>query len=857
MLSAALLSIVIAVTSDDRPPELVAKLIQETCVDCHRGASAEAELDLQRLPWTTDSASGLQPWIHVYDRIASGEMPPDAERLPGRQRVAVLKALSDALHLGDHALVRKSGRGPLRRLNQREYEDTLRDLLGMPHLDVRDILPEDRVTHHSNKSASTLDMTRVQLAAYLDAADAALRQAVASGVTRRPQQSYHALATKMFPKAIDHAGRESTFYAKHSRMIPLTTGDLKRIRETDAHDPEVEVAIFRSATWPYYGYPEEFLAKETGVYSVRFAARAVRQLRDFRLVPSSAPQPMTFRARQPSKADVSGDVRGVGGTIDVRPEPATYETSVRLKAGETIEYSLLGLPVPFPITSHGGPLYYDFPPMPAGGHPGIAFRWIEIAGPVESEVWPPPSHQVLFDDLPLRPAQTSDSWLRIDVVSQSPRVDAWRLLKRFATAAAHRPVPESALREYEQLIHQQLDEGRSFAAAMIAGYKAFLCSGHFLYVRNPENSKDLFARASRLAFLLWNSRPDDRLRKLAQSGELDKPAVLHREIDRLIADRRFERFIENFTDYWLDLRHLNRDAPDIRLYPEYRGDDYLVESMGQETRAFITSLIRENLSVKALVDSDFAMVNDRLAQHYELPAVSGSAMRRVSLPNGSSRGGLLTQAAISKVTANGTTTSPVIRGAWVMDRVLGQPPPPPPPDVATIEPDLRGSTTIRDILDRHASDESCATCHRRFDPVGLALENFDILGGWRERYRSLEKGDEITGIDRAGHKYSYRVAEAVDSTGQLMDGQSFRDVHELKAILVTDARQLARNLLRRLTVYATGTPIRFSDRREIEAILDHCEPAGFRLGDLLHGLLTNRIFVGEEPRHPLTTDRTS
>ena len=181
-----------------------------------------------------------------------------------------------------------------------------------------------------------------------------------------------------------------------------------------------------------------------------------------------------------------------------------------------------------------------------------------------------------------------------------------------------------------------------------------------------------------------------------------------------------------------------------------------------------------------------------------------------------------------------------------MDRIVGDPPPPPPTTVPTVEPDIRGAKTIRELLAKRTTSESCAGCHARFDPVGLALENFDIMGGWRDRYRSLERGDRVTGIDRAGHQYVYHVAQTVEPSGQLLDGRSFQNIHQLKELLGSNPRQLARNLLHQFTVYATGTPVRFSDRLEIESILDQCEPDGYRVRDLLHGLVQNRIFVGPE-----------
>ncbi|MGB1925310.1 MAG: DUF1588 domain-containing protein, partial [Rubripirellula sp.] len=233
-------------------------------------------------------------------------------------------------------------------------------------------------------------------------------------------------------------------------------------------------------------------------------------------------------------------------------------------------------------------------------------------------------------------------------------------------------------------------------------------------------------------------------------------------------------------------------------------------------------------------------------RHYQLDPVSGSQMQKVVLPHESPYGGLLTQAAIMKVTANGVSTSPVIRGAWIMDRLMGQPPPPPPKSVSAVEPDIRGAKTIRELLNLHTKSESCASCHAKFDPLGVALENFDILGGWRSHYRGTEQGESVTGIDRAGHDYRYTLAGLVDASGQMWDGRRFQDIHNLKTLLVSNPRQLAKNLLHQFTLYATGTPIRFSDREEIASILSACESDGYRVRDLIHSLVQSRIFLGKD-----------
>jgi hypothetical protein len=214
------------------------------------------------------------------------------------------------------------------------------------------------------------------------------------------------------------------------------------------------------------------------------------------------------------------------------------------------------------------------------------------------------------------------------------------------------------------------------------------------------------------------------------------------------------------------------------------------------------------------------------------------------LPKGSPYGGLLTQGAILKITANGTATSPVLRGAWIMDRILGEPPPPPPPGVPAVEPDIRGARSIRELLALHTKSATCASCHAKFDPVGLALENFDVMGRWRTHYRGTAEGERVTGIDHTGHDFAYTIAGKVDPSGVLQDGRSFRDVGELKAILASNPRQLARNLLQQFTVYATGTPVRFSDRAEIERLLDACAASGYRVRDLIHAFVGSKIFLG-------------
>jgi len=835
-----------AATSSPAPEVVTTRFIEANCLDCHDDEKTKGELNLERLPFTPENSKNRQRWIQIFDRINKREMPPKDERLPEKERSDLLSFLEDALVNADLAELASKGRGSLRRLTRGEFEHNLQDLLQLPHLDIRDRLPSERTSAGFTKVSTTLDMSRVQWDAFLNATESALIQAIASGTAPIESSRYQARGTDLYPKLNVHAGHESMHFSKRGSMVAISNADLKHIQETGEHDPELEMALFRSATWPFYGYPRRFLATHNGAYRVRFSARAVRQLPGFRLVSATAPVPMTFRARQPSAADVSGDVRATGGLLDIQPTASVFETTIRLKAGETFEYSLLGLPVPHPITSHGGPLYYNFPPMPPEGHRGVAFQWLEVEGPSPPTEWPPASHRILFGDLPLSES-SPDSDLPIKVLSQAPLADAERLMIAFADKASRQPLSPDDTKSFINLIHTQLTDGTEFTRAILIGYKAFLCSSHFLYLREPQpkTNDTSYALANRLSHFLWNSRPDQKLSQRADKDELTTPTVLRDEIRRLIKDERFERFVVNFTDEWLDLNQLLRDTPDIRLFPEYRKDDYLIKSMERETRTYFKQLIRENQPITALIDSQFACINDRLARHYGFAPVKGSAIRKITLPDQSPYGGLLTQGAIMKVTSNGTSTSPVIRGAWVMTKLLGDPPPKPPTSVPAVEPDIRGATTVREILAAHTETKSCANCHARFDPIGFALENFDIMGAWRDYYRGLEKGFEITGIDRAGHAFAYRIAQPVDASGQLLNGDTFQNVRDLKRILVTRPRPLAQNLLHQWTLYATGAPVRFSDRRIIDTILDDCDEKGYRIGDLFESFIQSRIFTGD------------
>jgi hypothetical protein len=459
-----------------------------------------------------------------------------------------------------------------------------------------------------------------------------------------------------------------------------------------------------------------------------------------------------------------------------------------------------------------------------------------VEGPLY-DTWPTPSHRLLAGGLPLKADGES-----VEIIPTDPVKDGERLVRAFVPRALRRPVTEADIEPFVKLFHTARGAGAGFTEALFTAYSAVLCSPTFVTLEERPGPLDDYALAARLAYFLWNTEPDATLRGVAARGALRNPRELAAQTQRLLADPKASRFVEAFLDYWLDLRKVGITNPDETLYPDYYLDDILTESCVDETRGFFAELVRADLPARNLVGSDFVTINETLAGLYQLPGVQGSQIRRVPLPKDSVRGGLLTQASVLKVTANGTTTSPVIRGVWITERILGQTVPPPPAAVPAVEPDIRGATTIREQLAKHRNQPACASCHMKIDPPGFALESFDIFGGYREKYRALGAGPKVPGFGKNGQPFVFTAAQPVDPSGTLADGRSFKDVRDFKRLLLQDERQIARNLVRQLVTYSTGAPVRFGDRPKIEAILDGAEPGGYRVRSLIQGIIASGLF---------------
>jgi hypothetical protein len=551
---------------------------------------------------------------------------------------------------------------------------------------------------------------------------------------------------------------------------------------------------------------------------------------------------------------IGGDViagRGETHTIgffDAPPDkPTVIEFTDRMARNETFKV--------MPFRLEGGERARGTGPAKYTG-PGLAVQWVEVEGPLAGE-WPPVSHTRLFGSLPLKPLPENDERGKkiyrkptdpvFTVASEQPAADAEKLLRDFVPRAFRRPVSEADVAPFIALVKSRLDNHYSFEESMRVGYKAVLTSPEFLFLHETPSKLDDYALASRLSYFLWSSMPDAELLNLAKAGKLSQPAVLYAQTERLLASPKAHAFTENFLGQWLDLRLIDFTTPDKKLYPEF--DELLKTSMVRETQLFFDEILKNDLPVQTFIQSDFAMLNERLADHYGIPGVSGQEFRKVKLPPDSHRGGLLGQASILKVTANGTSTSPVLRGKWILDRIMGLPPAPPPKNVGSIEPDIRGAKTIREQLDKHRNVESCATCHTKIAPPGFALENFDVIGGWRDRYRIVpEPGKKADTVALRGDTSAQRrvaVGPVVDASYQLENGATFHDVDEFKTLLLKDKEQIARCLAGKLLIYATGAGIQFSDRPVIAQIVAQSQAKNYGLRTMIHEVVQSREFLNK------------
>jgi hypothetical protein len=886
------------------PADELSGFTDRYCSSCHNDTDKEAGLDLTTLKYAPDDPANFATWVKVHDRVQTGEMPPKEKKRPVAAELnTFVKTLGSSLVTADRAVIARDGRARQRRLNRTEYENAVRDLFQAPYLEVRGKLPEDGEASRFNKSSEALGVSFVHMKQYMNAAETAISAIMGVEFVRPETTTKRYYARETPTLTVINPSERLLGHPERMKFPALGTGpqpDVIRhkvpmtVGESDPATRELEAIGWVASN--YEAFPtgwNSFQAPVTGKYRVRFSGYTLwvgpwgsRQGPKWdgmdRFAKAQSDIPRWYMANYdhvfPGRRDEPIVVysRGLSGArlgaFDLTPEPQVYQLDeVWLLGSQSFTTDATRFFRSRPVPTRG----WTNPLAQRDGVPAVAFRWVEVEGPLYDES-SRAGYRLLFGDLPMKKVEGNAPGVAIQVVntapagrrggggggrgfsaltstkveveSADPNADGERLLRAFLPRAFRRPVLETETQRYIALFQQSLKAGVGFADAMRATYTAILASPDFVFVEEAKGRLDDNALATRLALFLWNSTPDDTLRQKAARGELHRPDVLRAETERMLADPKAKRFVAAFLDYWLDLRKMNDTTPSETLYNDYYLDDALVENAVDETQLFFTDLLQRDLPTRNIVDSDFTFLNERLAQHYGIPDVKGVAMRRVALPADSLRGGFMTHASVLKVTANGTTTSPVVRGKWIMERVIGFTMPPPPASVPAIEPDLRGAVTIRQQLDKHRADESCAVCHRKIDPPGFALENFDVMGGWRDRYRSqtpAELYDTMGRFGKNGAPLTFRLSQPVDAAGHLADGRAFDDVRGLKSLLLQDEAQLARNLTRQLLVYATGAAERFSDRAAVEQIVQGTKARQYGVRSLVHGLIQSDLFLNK------------
>jgi hypothetical protein len=704
----------------------VVPLLERYCVGCHSGPKKKGDLALDYRG--RDAGADRESWRSVAERLESGEMPPEEKQpRPGDAEVdLILRWIDQAAGRTQ----RDPGRVTIRRLNRAEYNNTVRDLLGVDMKPAQDF-PSDDVGYGFDNIGDVLTVPPVLFERYMAAAEQIAERAIVVQIPPRKQR--HVVAVD----------------------VPVLNASRKAPARL-----EIEVR-------------GEYVLK------IRAAGRPVG---------GRVPR-MGLRLDGKELA-----------TVEV-PRRGTFATNSELEAGpHRLEVTLLD-----PQAKDDGPAASR-----------LSVQKVTLEGPLPSPDWhPPESHTRL---IPRAPDKVS--W----------RQDAREFLGTLATRAYRRPARPDEVERLARLVEQTVDGGESFERGMQLALRAVLISPHFLYQveLDPEEAPpqpglgrplDDWELATRLSYFLWSSMPDEQLFARAADGSLHRPEVLEAEARRLLANGKAKALVQNFATQWLQIRNLAGHRADRKRFPGF--DDELRTAMARETELFFEAVMREDLSVRTFIDADFTFLNQRLARHYGIEGVEGSDFRKVALKGGM-RGGVLTQASVLTVTSNPTRTSPVKRGRWVLEQLLGTPPPPPPPGVPELKtPDKsEHPTSVRQRLELHRSDPACAACHKKMDPLGFGLENFDAVGVWRDQ-----------------------EAEApVDATGVLPNGQRFHGPAELKAVLLTKEKQFRRSLATKLLTYALGRGTEPYDRAAIDEICEKVAGNGDRFSSMILAIVKSDPF---------------
>ena len=772
--------------------QVLAPYLGRYCTGCHDAKEAKGDFRIDTLSRNV-GVENLPQWREIMERIASGEMPPKkAEEKPtAAESATILEWLNAQMKEGEAARMAARPLVSYNRLTREEYVNTVRDLLGV-QFDAEDpgAFLEDPEWHGFERIGSVLTLSPSNIEKYLAAAEVVLAEAYPDSAPKPFAGSKRAVEENQVHERHRERLREQGLLDKV--RFEMWPGDIFRYSALKEPLPAAgvyEISYTLSGLKPENGRAPRLKVYESKLDRVLFEQDIV--------APEDKPVTVTFRAHLPTGRPsllVYNDVPGPS----ILPRSGRHGTRpfLSLKDGR--------LPWQLKLTDEQGRARYPF----------LIVDSISWRGPIVTDE---EGHR------------RGEYWAREEGNSDTIRAGFERLARR----AFRRPVTTAELDAFVGIVEAELKVGETFATAVKAGMSAILCSKSFLFIsegdsRAMRHTLNDWEIASRLSYLLWSTMPDDALFKLADAGRLHDRAELARQARRMLEDPRARRFADSFTTQWLRLRKVGMFPPDKKLYPDY--DAHLEASMIDETRTFFAEVLRCDLTLREFLDSEWTMMNARLARFYDLPdaKVSGDEFVRVSLPASAHRGGLLTQAAILSLTSDGTRHRPVHRGVWLSESILGRSPPPPPANVDPIPPSplTEPKATLRMKLEAHVTDPNCAACHSKIDPLGLAFENYDAIGRWR----TVEK-TEGTGAD-----------PKVDASGQLPDGRTYQDAEDFKRLLLSDLDAFSATFIEKLATYGLRRTMSVDDREDLRAIAAASKAADYRLRELLIAFVCSDLF---------------
>lgn len=762
--------------------ETVRPFLTEYCITCHNDQLKTAGLSFASVVTSDTLTANSVMWDQVAARLRSGEMPPIGRPTPSPETVVAVTSWVDRLLERDTESPIDPGRVTVRRLNRVEYNNTVRSLLGV-HSRPANAFPTDDSGYGFDNNGDVLSVSPLLMERYIAAAKQLSQEAVfGAPLPDEPIQLAYYMARR-----------------SHDADNSLSSADILPY--------SMRGALYGTHLFPW-----------TATYELRFRVANYRRRppQPQRARPAAPDTPAEFDRFMdemrtaappvPVVATLNGNIFNetiIEGVNAFGYDRGEIITRLPIKAGEH------DFRISYP---HVADVVDPRDNLNPDGRRILYVDYLDIVGPFEPISSLPANHDQIFI-CRHQPGEHREEC-------------AGEIATNLARRAYRRPPTKEEVDRLVGLVERVQKEGDSFEEGVRVAIQAVLLSPHFLFrvesepsttSQEPHRITD-HELATRLSYFLWADMPDSELFRLANEGQLKNQAVLDAQVSRMLGDPKSSALVENFADQWLQLRNLDRAKPDPIRFPTV--DDELRDAMRRETHLFVEAIIQENRSVLDLIDAPFTFLNGPLAHHYGIDGISGEQFKRVTL-EGNQRGGLLTQASILTVSSHPTRTSPVLRGKWVLENLLGAPPPDPPDGVPELDESTVGSTeSLRSQLEAHRANPSCAVCHDQIDPLGFGLERYDAVGAWRTHDGAFE----------------------IDDSGTLPNGTTFRGSHELKAILKARDNEFVRNLAEKLLTYALGRGLERYDSDAIETILARAASEDARFSSLVLGVVHSDPF---------------